>query len=148
MTWNYNGKEFTANDIGNHVGFVYCITNITTGRRYLGKKLFSKAKTTQVKGKKKKSRVSSDWLEYYGSNKILQEEVKQLGPDNYKREILHLCKSLSECSYWETYEIFVQGALIGDNFYNEWVSARIVKKNLKNIFKQGIIYAAPAHKYM
>lgn len=135
MTWEYKGKIFTEDDIGNHVGFVYCITNIITGRKYLGKKLFTKAKTTQIKGKKKRSRVRSDWMDYYGSNKILQEEVKEQGTQNYKREILHLCKTLSEASYYETYEIFLQGALLGEDFYNEWVSARIVKKNLKNISK-------------
>lgn len=131
--WSYNGNEFTDEMIGNHVGFVYMITNLTNNKKYIGKKLFTKAKTQQVKGKKKKIRISSDWKEYYGSNKILQEEVASNGGENYKREILYLCKTLSECSYYETYEIFLNKALLTDDYYNEWVTCKISKKNLKSI---------------
>lgn len=133
MMWFYNGKEFTEEEIGDCVGFVYLITNTQTQRKYIGKKLFTKSKTTQVKGKKKKTRVSSDWQLYYGSNKVLQEEVDKNGNAMYHRQILHLCRSLSECSYYETYEIFVRGALISDQYYNDWVSCRIRKSNLKSL---------------
>jgi hypothetical protein len=97
------------------------------------KNIFSAAKTKQINGKKKKTRISSNWLEYYGSNKELQEEVVKLGAENFHREILHLCKTRSECSYLETLEIFRQGALLGNNFYNEWCSCKIRKAHLKNI---------------
>lgn len=133
--WFYKGKEFTENDIGNAVGFVYKITNKSNGKMYLGKKLFTKAKTYQLKGKKKKTRIASDWQEYFGSNDTLKEEVVTNGPENYHREILHLCQTLSECSYLETYEIFVQGALVSDMYYNEWVSCKIRKTHLKNLKK-------------
>ena len=52
---------------------------------------------------------------------------------NYKKEILHLCKNLSELSYRETKEIFVQDALLRDDFYNSWVSCRINANNLKKM---------------
>jgi hypothetical protein len=106
------------------------ITHLKTGRKYIGKKFFTKSKTKQVKGKKKRSRVSSDWMTYWGSNKKLQEEVKENGVDQYIREILHLCKTRSECSYWETWEIFSRHALMHESYYNEWVSCRIRKDHL------------------
>ena len=132
MSWFFlnTTDEFTEEHIGEAFGFVYMITHLKTGRKYIGKKFFTKSKTKQVKGKKKRSRVSSDWLNYWGSNKKLQEEVKENGKDQYIREILHLCKTRSECSYWETWEIFSRHALMHESYYNEWVSCRIRKDHL------------------
>ena len=132
MSWFFlNTKdEFTEEHIGEAFGFVYMITHLKTGRKYIGKKFFTKSKTKQVKGKKKRSRVSSDWMTYWGSNKKLQEELKENGEDQYVREILHLCKTRSECSYWETWEIFSRHALMHESYYNEWVSCRIRKDHL------------------
>jgi hypothetical protein len=132
MSWFFlnTTDEFTEEHIGEAFGFVYMITHLKTGRKYIGKKFFTKSKTKQVKGKKKRSRVSSDWITYWGSNKKLQEEVKENGKDQYVREILHLCKTRSECSYWETWEIFTRHALMHDSYYNEWVSCRIRKDHL------------------
>jgi hypothetical protein len=132
MSWFFlnTTDEFTEEHIGEAFGFVYMITHLKTGRKYIGKKFFTKSKTKQVKGKKKRSRVSSDWMSYWGSNKKLQEEVKENGKDQYVREILHLCKTRSECSYWETWEIFIRHALMHDSYYNEWVSCRIRKDHL------------------
>ena len=132
MSWFFlNTKdEFTEEHIGEAFGFVYMITHLKTGRKYIGKKFFTKSKTKQVKGKKKRSRVSSDWMTYWGSNKKLQEELKENGEDQYIREILHLCKTRSECSYWETWEIFSRHALMHESYYNEWVSCRIRKDHL------------------
>ena len=133
MTWYFHNSaaEFTEDDIGDAFGFVYLITHKKTGQKYIGKKFFTKSKTKQVKGKKKRSRIKSDWENYWGSNKKLQEEVKEKGEDEYTREILHLCKTRSECSYWETWEIFTRHALMHDSYYNEWVSCRIRKDHLK-----------------
>ena len=52
LNWTYNGKDFTEDLVGNNYGFVYQITNLTNGRKYIGKKFFYSAKTKQVKGKK------------------------------------------------------------------------------------------------
>ena len=65
MTWLYQGREFTEEDIGDAYGYVYRITNSTTNRKYIGKKFFSKAGYKQVKGKRKKIRKPSDWLTYW-----------------------------------------------------------------------------------
>jgi len=132
MSWFFlnTTDEFTEEHIGEAFGFVYMITHLKTGRKYIGKKFFTKSKTKQVKGKKKRSRVSSDWMTYWGSNKKLQEELKENGEDQYVREILHLCKTRSECSYWETWEIFSRHALMHESYYNEWVSCRIRKDHL------------------
>lgn len=135
MTWylHNTAQEFTEDMIGGAFGMVYLITHTPTGKKYVGKKFFTKAKTRQVKGKKKRSRVASDWITYWGSNKELQEEVKKNGEEQYTREILHLCKSRSELSYWESFEIFSRHALLSESYWNQWVSARINAKNLTNL---------------
>lgn len=131
MWFYYNTTEqFNEEDIGNHYGFVYIITHISTGQKYIGKKFFTKSKTRQVKGKKKKSRVSSDWQTYWGSNTELQEQIKLNGEDAYTREILYLCKSRSECSYWETFEIFNRHALLSESYHNSWVTCKIHKSHV------------------
>ena len=131
MTWYNNGVPFE--DDGTHFGFVYLIENLITNRKYIGRKYFSKAGVRQVNGKKKKVRKTSDWESYWGSNETLKAEVAELGEHNFRRTILHLCKNKSECSYWETFEIFTRHCLLDELYYNEWVSAKIRKAHLKSI---------------
>jgi len=132
MTWYFHNtsKEFTEDDIQDNVGFVYIISHNKTGKKYIGKKMFTKSKIRQVKGKKKRTRVASEWLKYWGSNLELQEDVRKLGEGEFTREIMHLCKTKSQMTYYETYEIFVRHALLSENYYNAWVMARVRKDHL------------------
>jgi hypothetical protein len=131
MWFYYNtAEEFKLDDAEGYFGFVYLITHNPTGRKYIGKKFFTKAGTRQIKGKKKKIRKTSDWETYWGSNTELQAEVTKNGEEQYTREILHLCKSRSECSYWETFEIFSRQALLSDSYYNSWVTCKIHKSHV------------------
>ncbi len=130
--WLYNNIEFTEDMVGDWFGYVYEIVNLTNGRRYVGKKFFTRAGTKQIKGKKKKVRLSSGWSNYWSSSKELQEDVKKLGGENFTRRILYLCKSRSECSYRETKEIFTRDALLSENYYNSWVSCKIHKAHVLN----------------
>lgn len=131
MEWLYEGKPFE--DWESWYGFVYKITHIPTNRVYIGRKYFSRAAYKQVKGKRKKIRKESDWREYWGSSKHLQADVEIYGKDQFIREIVRLCKSRTECSYYETKMIFEEDALLRDDRYNEWVSAKIRKSHLKSI---------------
>lgn len=131
MTWYYGGVPFEED--GTHFGFVYLIENLVTGRKYIGRKYFTAAGTKQIKGKRKKIRKESDWKSYFGSNETLKAEVAELGPDNFRRTILHLCKSKSECSYLELREQMDNRVLESDEFYNEWCQAKIRKAHLKSL---------------
>ena len=93
LNWQHNNTDFTEEQIGENYGFVYRITNLKTGKKYIGKKFFYSSKTKQVKGKKKRLKVSSDWQTYYGSNEELKKDVIIHGKECFKREILHLCLS-------------------------------------------------------
>jgi len=131
VNWLFNDELFDETKIEDNYGFVYEITNLETNRKYIGKKLFYFSKTKQVKGKKKRIKVSSDWQTYYGSNEELQKDVKSLGEDKFKREILHLCKSKGECNYLEAKEQFVNLVLEKDDYYNSWIMIRIRKSHIK-----------------
>jgi len=131
LNWHYNGKDFTEDLIGNNYGFVYQITNLTNGRKYIGKKFFYSAKTKQVKGKKKKYKALSNWQTYYGSSDNLTKDVLQLGHENFNREILHLCLTKGECGYLEAKEQFRNNVLETDNYYNSWIMVRVRKDHIK-----------------
>jgi hypothetical protein len=131
MNWQYNNKDFTEEDIGDSYGYVYRITNLTNNKKYIGKKFFSKAGYKQVKGKRKKIRKPSDWLDYWGSNKTLIEDIQKLGKENFKREILYLCKTRSDCAYLELREQIDQRVLESDEWYNDWIMVKVRKNHLK-----------------
>ena len=123
------------------VGFVYLITNKVTSRKYIGKKLAKFAKTnyktvTLKNGTKKKkkvrSKVDSDWLEYYGSSEELNKDVALLGKESFSREILFYCKSKAECSYVEAREQFGRKVLESDDYYNGQISVRVHGSHIKN----------------
>jgi hypothetical protein len=133
MTWTYQGQvvEELPDDC---VGYVYCITNLITGRKYIGKKLakFSRTtyKTVKLKNgtkKKKKIRgkIDSDWREYYGSSPNLTEDINKLGKENFSREILYYCKSKSETSYVEAREQFDRKVLESNEYYNGQIAVRV-----------------------
>jgi len=128
MSWIYKGE--IVENFGNHIGFVYMITCLRTNKRYIGKKNFYFAKTKQVKGKKKRFKVESDWKDYYGSNDELNQHVKILGEKNFQREILRFCSSKGEMSYFEAKYQFQYDVLENDQFYNSWISCKIHKKHL------------------
>jgi hypothetical protein len=133
MSWTFNNEPVTDETIGDAYGFVYVIRNMIDGRRYVGRKYFTKAGYKTVKGKRKKIRVSSGWEDYYGSNKVLLEDVAKHGADSFERTIIRLCKNRSECSYWETHYIFQFEALLSDRWYNEWVTCKISAKHLASL---------------
>lgn len=135
--WYYRNEVFNPKegelDPKKNVGFVYLITNLVNGKKYIGKKRFFFSKTKQVKGKKKKIKAESDWRTYYGSNAQLLQDVKDLGEAHFTREILYLCSSLSECSYLEAHEQFKVSAILHPQYYNDWIQVKITRKHLKNL---------------
>lgn len=132
MDWHIKGIPIDSIPDGKY-GFVYCITNKYNKRKYIGKKFFYASKTYQLKGKKRRKKVESNWKNYWGSNQNLQDDIKEFGKENFDREILYLCKTKTECAYLETKTIINSCALLLDSYYNDWVSCKITRKHLHAI---------------
>ena len=131
--WTYENKPFDeAPD--EYQGFVCLITELDTGKKYIGKKNFWRPKTLPKNSKRNRrvrTRVESDWREYYGSSKEVQQLVEDKGTENYSREILHLCKSKGTMSYYEAKIQFQYDVLLSDEYYNEFIGCKIHSKHLK-----------------
>tara|TARA_R100000234_G_scaffold113208_1_gene87456 strand:- start:216 stop:677 length:462 start_codon:yes stop_codon:yes gene_type:complete len=131
--WIYKNSAFTSNDIDNFFGFVYCITNDKTGRKYIGRKYFWKFRTP--KGKKRKVKSESDWKNYYGSCPELKEEIKQLGRCNFSRTMLSLHKTAGKTNFEETRQLFAHGVLTEQfedgtpAYYNSNILSRYFRKD-------------------
>ena len=138
--WFYNDQVVDALP-DDCVGFVYLITNLTNNRKYVGKKLSKFSKTTYrvvklkngtKKRKKIKSKIESDWQTYYGSSVELLADLAQLGPDKFKREILHYCNAKAVCSYIEAKEQFDRKVLETTDYYNGHISVRVHGSHIIN----------------
>ncbi len=132
MPWMYQDQPIDSLPEGT-VGFVYLITNLVTGRKYVGKKLaqFKKSRPP-LKGRSNRrcSLVESDWRDYWGSNDVLMMDVQRLGPDQFTREILYICRSRGVMGYLEALEQFERRVLESDEYYNGIINVRIGSSNL------------------
>lgn len=127
--WTYHGEPFI--EPGEYYGFVYCITNLLSGKRYIGKKFFWSVKRKQVNRVRKRYKVESDWKEYWSSSEDLKEDVRTIGPEHFKREILHLCKNKGTTNYLEAKEQFVREVLESKDWYNSWIQVKVHRSHYK-----------------
>lgn len=134
--WIYQGVPFTSNHIEDYFGFVYLITNLKNGKKYIGRKnLYFYRKP---KGKKRKVKQESDWQKYYGSSEELKEDVKLLGKENFKREIVSLHKTQGKLNFEETRQLFLNNVLTealenGEPaYYNSNILSRYFRKDYFN----------------
>ena len=129
--WTYQGSTFTSDDINDFFGFVYRITNLQTGKQYIGRKYFTQRR--KPRGGKRRVTSESDWKRYYGSSKQLTDDVKKLGRSIFRREILSLHRTKGWVNYEETRQLFLNNVLSEDeNFYNSNILGRYMKKDYFN----------------
>ena len=124
--WSFNNKSFNTEDIKNYEGFVYVIVSQITFRLYIGRKYFFSMR--KAKGATRRTKKESDWKVYYGSNKILQDEVKEHGKENYKRVILSLHTTKGDVNYEEVKQQFLQNVLEDDKYYNDNINGKWYRK--------------------
>lgn len=131
--WLYENKEYDETP-EEYQGFVYEIEELSTGKKYIGKKNFWRPKILPKNSKRTRrvrTRVESDWKKYFGSSKEVQALVESNGIENYKREILRLCKTKGEMSYYEAKLQFENDVLLSDEYYNEFIGCKIHSKHIK-----------------
>lgn len=134
--WMYMERAFDSSDVGDYFGFVYCITNVTTHKSYVGRKYFWSFRTPP--GKKRKVKQESDWKKYYGSCPELKEDLKLYGKEIFKREILSLHTTKGTCNFEETKQLFLNNVLseaLDDGtpaYYNSNILGRYMRKDYGN----------------
>lgn len=134
--WYYRNKLFNAkeNDYQHYTGFIYLITDKENNKKYVGKKLFWRTiKRSPLKGKKRKriEKIDSNWQDYYGSSEQVKTLVENYGGERFHREILRLCKSKGEMTYYEMKEQFDREVLFSDEYYNEFIGGKIHSKHVR-----------------
>ena len=134
--WHYKGTAFTSDDIGDFFGYVYRITNIKSGKQYIGRKYFYQKR--KPKGGKRRVTSESDWKRYYGSSDELKRDIKEIGKDNFRREIISLHTTLGKVNYEETKQLFLHNVLMESlddgtpMYYNSNILGRYMKKDYGN----------------
>ena len=134
--WVFEGRTFLSEDINDLYGFVYRITNLQSGKKYIGRKYFWSFRTPP--GKKRKVKQESDWQRYYGSCPELKEDIKKYGKEIFSREILSLHKTKGTCNFEETKQLFLNNVLseaLDDGspaYYNSNILGRYMRKDYGN----------------
>lgn len=120
----------TQDQIDTSFGFIYRITHLPSGLKYIGKKqLFSKTRKPPLKGKKRKRIIikESDWRTYFSSSEEIQRLLKQDGPDAFKREILCLTSCAWENMWLEHKFQIDENVLFRDDYLNGIIHIRLGK---------------------
>jgi hypothetical protein len=129
--WYYNNQPVEEID-PKYLAFVYLITNIQTNKKYIGLKTTKSKKTKQVKGKKKRFTVESDWRDYWSSSLELKNDIELLGKEAFKREILYYCLNKGTANYLEAREQFDKRVLENPNeWYNGIINCRVHWSHVK-----------------
>lgn len=134
MTWYYQGSEIQDDQIpAKAAGFIYVITYKPTGQQYIGRKLLTKAHRRQKNKKIIRSRVESDWREYWSSspeiNRMIEEES---GTDNFVREILMFADTKGQLNYLEEKFLYCVSAMESDHWLNSNIRSKMYKRNILN----------------
>jgi len=132
MNWKYNDEDFIE-VTKNLEGFVYLITNTTNNKKYIGKKHFWVRRKDPKTGRRKTK--ESNWKNYFGSCDELTKDVKEIGKENFTREILYLCPHKKSMSYYEMYEQFNRNVLMSDEYYNTNIEGKFFSSEKTTIYE-------------
>lgn len=153
MNWLYEGKEITELEDfpENTFGFVYQITHLPTGKKYIGKKQLVYTQKKRI-GKKEKKRIKeekklrgeraisptfkyvkkeSDWKVYVGSNDEIKQLLEEGSISDFKREILEFAHNKKQLSYLETKKLFTESVLEKAEFLNSNIQGKWYPKDTK-----------------
>jgi hypothetical protein len=130
----------------NSFGFIYEVTHLPTGRKYLGKKqLISVRKKalgkkelallTDKRAKKYKIvKTEGDWKTYYGSSPEIKKLIKEGKESEFSREIIIFVPSKKLLTYYENKYLFERGVIEpNSNYINDNIEGRYFKKDFLNV---------------
>ena len=131
-------------------GFIYQVTHLPTGRKYIGKKVLyfernvrlgkrelqalkEERKAKGIGGRvplKKKVIKESDWKTYYGSQTEIKDLVKNGKESDFKREILKFVDNKKHLTYFECKYLFIYEVLENNQEYiNDNILAKFYSRD-------------------
>ena len=131
-------------------GFIYQVTHLPTGRKYIGKKVLyfernvrlgkrelpalkEERKAKGIGGRvplKKKVIKESDWKTYYGSQTEIKDLVKNGKESDFKREILKFVNNKKHLTYFECKYLFIYEVLENNQEYiNDNILAKFYSRD-------------------
>lgn len=129
--WKLNGTEISGiQQIPEEmIGFCYKITNKKNGKFYIGRKIFFSERKVKLSKKekllsenKRKTykyvKKETNWLNYWGSCEELLSDIKLYGEESFEREIIHLCKSKIDITFYEAYHQILNNVIFIDSYNN------------------------------
>jgi len=150
--WTYKDQKVnTIKDLpANTYGFIYEVTHLPTGRKYLGKKVLyfkrnvkiGKRELAKLKQERKKKGIGgrppkkkqvikeSDWKTYYGSQKEIKKLVENEDKSNFKREILQISFDKKHLTYLETKILFTREVLEKQEYFNDNILGKFYSKDI------------------
>lgn len=130
--WLFQGSILVEDKIPEKaIGFIYLLRQLSTGKKYIGRKLLTKAATKTVNGKRKKIRKESDWKDYWSSSPQILEWIAESGTTDFTREILTFCHSKGSLIYAEELALYAVGALESDAWLNNNIRSKIYRSWVK-----------------
>lgn len=143
--WYYENRPIlTVEDLGDPellFGFVYKITNIITGKIYIGKKQvisktkkkLTKAELSTDKRKKTYKHVikETNWKSYYGSSESLLADIKKFGPESFRRDIIDIACTKKYLT-WSEIEQQMKHDVLRRDSYNDNVMGRYYRKDMES----------------
>ena len=129
--WIFKGSPFLSKDIDDMYGFVYCITNVVTGRKYIGRKYFWSFRKLEVSlGELRVRAIGKNTTEA----DELNQERKALGNLSFRRTILSVWNTKGLVNYEETRQLFINNVLCESlneepAFYNSNILGRYMRKD-------------------
>jgi len=123
-------------------GYVYQITHLPTGKKYIGKKslIYNQKKKIgkrelalwEGKGRPPVYKIvqkESDWKTYYGSHHFIKEEIKKGNQADFKREILQPAYSKKEINFLLKKLFFFFKLIESEEYLNDNIEGRYFKKD-------------------
>jgi len=142
--WLYQDKEVKElTDMPeNTFGFIYEVTHLPTGRKYLGRKQLISIQrkalgkkelallTDKRASKKKTVTKETDWKTYYGSHPEIKQMIKDKKESEFTREILIFVPTKKQLTYYEDKYLYTKGVIEpGSIYFNDNISGRFFKKD-------------------
>jgi len=142
--WLYKDEEINElTDMPeNTFGFIYEVTHIVSGKKYIGRKqlisVITKAlgkkelalQTDKRLSKKKTVKKETDWKTYYGSHPEIKQLIKEGKALEFTREIVMFVPTKKQLTYYEDKYLYMKGVIEpGSIYYNDNISGRFFKKD-------------------